>query len=71
MPYGIRVRNDFGVEFVHGQERRVVVLEVNETVIGVLPSDLVLHDLDGDDVVFAHDVQSSAQEGLVHVGLEL
>ena len=56
---------------MHGEQGGVVVVEVDEPVVGRLAGELVSHHLDGDDVLLAHDVQGLQQERLVHVRLQL
>ena len=56
---------------MHRQQGGVVVLEVDEPVVSRFAGELVSHDLDGDDAVFAHSAQGLQQEGLVHVWLQL
>ena len=71
LTHRLAVWYDLSVELVHGHEGGGVAVKVDESVGRGLPRELVLDDLDGDDLVLAHEGQGAAEEFLVHVGLKL
>ena len=55
---------------VHGEYGPVVAFKVDEPVSGRFASELVGHDLDGDDALLPQGHHGVGQELLVHVRLE-
>jgi hypothetical protein len=66
----IAVGNDLASEAVHGQNRAMVAVKVDESVACWLASEFVGHHLDGDDAVLPELRHGLTKEGFVHVGLE-
>lgn len=66
----VAVGDHLAAEPVHGKDRALVAVEVDEAVARRLPGELVGHHFDGDDPVLPELGHSLPEEGLVHVGLE-
>jgi len=56
---------------MHRQQSRIIVLEIDETVIGIFSGVPVFHHFDCYDSVLTHGVEGAPEKRLVHVGLQL
>ena len=66
----VTVGDHLATESVHGQDRALIAVKVDEPVARGLASELVGHHFDGDDAILPELGHGLPEESLVHVRLE-